>query len=369
MPRRTPTHGGEVSIALAREDDRAVVDARDNGAASSRRRRAGSSSCSCRYERRVAASRSHGGVGIGLSLVQRLVELHGGARSKRTAPARRGSDFSVRLPVLDGRMPAAADEGAAAPPPAGGGRVLVIDDDAHAAESLAMVLEMLGFPVAQAANLESAVRQARGFVPEVVVTDLAMPGADGYEVMRRLKTLPNWPAPATSRSAASASTRTSSARAAPASRSTSSSRSTRPSSSRRCVNCSARRAVPTGRQDESRRPAPVDRDRRVGRRRAGIAGARRRPAGRLPGAAAGRAHVGMHPSVLPALLEARGKLSASHAVDGEPLRAGHIHVAPPDHHMLVEGSSIRLSRGAKEHHSRPAIDPLFRRRRRRTAAA
>jgi two-component system chemotaxis response regulator CheB len=71
-------------------------------------------------------------------------------------------------------------------------------------------------------------------------------------------------------------------------------------------------------------------------------------------------HIGNRPSVLPALLQARGPLRAQHAVDGEPLRGGRIYVAPPDLHMLVEEDRVRLSRGAKENHSRPAVDPLFR---------
>ena len=71
-------------------------------------------------------------------------------------------------------------------------------------------------------------------------------------------------------------------------------------------------------------------------------------------------HVGSHPSILPALLARRGPLEATHASDGEPMRAGHIHVAPPDRHLLVDRHCLRLSRGPKEHHTRPAIDPLFR---------
>ena len=71
-------------------------------------------------------------------------------------------------------------------------------------------------------------------------------------------------------------------------------------------------------------------------------------------------HVGAHPSILPRLLSRSGALSATHAVDGEPYRPGHIHVAPPDHHLLVDGARLRLARGPKEHHARPAIDPLFR---------
>ena len=71
-------------------------------------------------------------------------------------------------------------------------------------------------------------------------------------------------------------------------------------------------------------------------------------------------HIGSHPSSLPALLSHCGPLRATHAGDGEPIAAGHIHVAPPDHHLLVDAGRLRLSRGPKEHHSRPAIDPLFR---------
>jgi len=71
-------------------------------------------------------------------------------------------------------------------------------------------------------------------------------------------------------------------------------------------------------------------------------------------------HIGHHHSVLPGLLKPKGPLAPVHAVDGAPLRAGQIVIAPPDQHLLVEGNHIRLSRGPKEHFSRPAIDPLFR---------
>jgi two-component system chemotaxis response regulator CheB len=71
-------------------------------------------------------------------------------------------------------------------------------------------------------------------------------------------------------------------------------------------------------------------------------------------------HVGSHPSLLPALLAKRGPLAATHAIDGEAMRAGHIYVAPPDRHLLVDQHCLKLSHGPKEHHARPAIDPLFR---------
>lgn len=71
-------------------------------------------------------------------------------------------------------------------------------------------------------------------------------------------------------------------------------------------------------------------------------------------------HVGAHRSMLPELMSARGWLRAIHPRDGQALQPGRIFVAPPDHHMLVEDGVVRISRGPKENHSRPAIDPLFR---------
>ena len=70
-------------------------------------------------------------------------------------------------------------------------------------------------------------------------------------------------------------------------------------------------------------------------------------------------HTGSHPSLLPQLISARSALPARHAVDGEPLLPGRIYIAPPDLHLMVEGDTARLHRGPKEHHTRPAVDPLF----------
>lgn len=71
-------------------------------------------------------------------------------------------------------------------------------------------------------------------------------------------------------------------------------------------------------------------------------------------------HIGAHRSDLPWLLSRAGSLPATHPVDGEAIRAGHIYVAPPDHHMLVEAGLVRLTKGPRENWARPAIDPLFR---------
>jgi two-component system chemotaxis response regulator CheB len=80
----------------------------------------------------------------------------------------------------------------------------------------------------------------------------------------------------------------------------------------------------------------------------------------LPAAVLIVLHVGTYRSVLPSLLSSRCPLPVRHAIDGEPLSAGRVWVAPPDHHLLVMDGRIGLNRGPKEHGSRPAIDPLFR---------
>lgn len=80
----------------------------------------------------------------------------------------------------------------------------------------------------------------------------------------------------------------------------------------------------------------------------------------LPAALFVVVHIGARRSTLPAILSAAGPLPAAWARDGEPIRPGRIHVAPPDHHLLVEPGRMRLSRGPRENRTRPALDPLFR---------
>lgn len=80
----------------------------------------------------------------------------------------------------------------------------------------------------------------------------------------------------------------------------------------------------------------------------------------FPAAVAIVLHIGSNSSVLPEMLNRRRRMPAKHAMHGEPLLPGRLYVAPPDHHLLVDDSSLVLTRGPKENHARPAIDPLFR---------
>ena len=77
-------------------------------------------------------------------------------------------------------------------------------------------------------------------------------------------------------------------------------------------------------------------------------------------------HIGRGQSFLPKILSRVTSLTCRHAIDGEPIQAQHIYVAPPDYHLLVRGRELSLSHGPREHHTRPAIDPLANRRSRHT---
>jgi PAS domain S-box-containing protein len=136
--------------------------------------------------------RSQGGLGIGLTLVRQLVEMHGGTVGAASAGLGKGSEFTIRLPVRVDEppgprmLPQEADVPVAAP----ARRVLAVDDNVDAVESLALMLRLQGQEVRVAYEAETAVALAEEFRPQVVLLDLAMPGLDGYEVARRLRRLP-----------------------------------------------------------------------------------------------------------------------------------------------------------------------------------
>ena len=136
-------------------------------------------------ERRL--DRSQGGVGIGLTLVRRLVELHGGTVEAFSPGLGRGSEFVVRLPLS-----AAATAGSVGPDNGEAAsltrrRVLVADDNRDAADSLALMLTMMGGEVHATYDGLTAVEAAAAFRPDVIVLDVGMPGLDGYEAARCIR--------------------------------------------------------------------------------------------------------------------------------------------------------------------------------------
>ena len=134
--------------------------------------------------------RSQGGLGIGLALVKRLVEMHGGSVAASSEGEGRGAEVVVRLPLapVDGAT-AAPRESKGQPAGFTPRRILVVDDHVNAADSLAMLLSMSGHEVRTAYDGHSGLEQAAQFKPEVIFLDLGMPGMDGYETARRVRQL------------------------------------------------------------------------------------------------------------------------------------------------------------------------------------
>ena len=121
--------------------------------------------------------RSQGGLGIGLTIAKRLVELHGGRIEVTSAGPGRGSEFTIVLPV---GVRTNATEDAPAVAPVTARRVLVVDDNADSAMSLSVLLEMEGHEVRAAGNGLAAMRELEQFDAQVVLLDLGLPGLDGY---------------------------------------------------------------------------------------------------------------------------------------------------------------------------------------------
>ena len=140
--------------------------------------------------------RAQGGLGIGLTIVRRIVELHGGAVSARSEGPGKGTALSVVLPLSTGAaasLPHPAGPAAAAAP--GAARVLVVDDNVDAAALLAEALSALGYQTLVAHDGPAALELARRERPEAVLLDIGLPVMDGYEVARQLLALSPLPAP------------------------------------------------------------------------------------------------------------------------------------------------------------------------------
>lgn len=137
---------------------------------------------------------SQGGLGIGLALVRRLVEMHGGSVTAHSDGPGCGSEFAIQLPLSVERTEAVtegANEGPAiAQDSALRRRILVADDNADALESLATLLALRGHEVYRAADGLSALESAQRYQPEIALLDIGMPQLDGYEVARRIRASP-----------------------------------------------------------------------------------------------------------------------------------------------------------------------------------
>jgi CheY-like chemotaxis protein len=178
--------GGRLKLTAELEDGQALVRVRDNGLGISADLLPHVFDLFTQGTRLL--DRSQGGLGIGLTLVKKLVELHGGTVQAFSAGPGQGSEFVVRLrPLSQGRRPGPSTASAGAVPAPRSLRLLVVDDNIDAAESLAMLLRLEGHCVRTAYDGPAAVQAAREELPEVMLLDIGLPGFDGFQVAQQLR--------------------------------------------------------------------------------------------------------------------------------------------------------------------------------------
>jgi PAS domain S-box-containing protein len=176
--------GGAITVTVRREQDDAVLRVADQGAGIS------AELLPCVFDLFVQGElnldRRLGGLGVGLSLVRRLVELHGGRVEAASDGPGRGSIFTVRLPAMV-NAPQPACESSEAPAGTPRRRILVVEDNADNREMMRILLETSGHEVHDAADGVSGVELAVRLEPDTVLIDIGLPGIDGYEVARQIR--------------------------------------------------------------------------------------------------------------------------------------------------------------------------------------
>jgi signal transduction histidine kinase/CheY-like chemotaxis protein len=175
--------GGQLALAACREGDAIVVRVRDNGTGIAAEMLPHVFELFTQID--VGADRPQGGLGIGLTLVRRLVELHGGGIVASSPGLGGGSEFVVRLPAS--AAPEVPDSAPAKEKPPTGRHVLVVEDSRDGRDSLATLLRLMGHRVDVAEDGPQGVEAALLGRPEVALIDIGLPGLDGYEVASRVK--------------------------------------------------------------------------------------------------------------------------------------------------------------------------------------
>jgi PAS domain S-box-containing protein len=187
------THpGGNIWVSATQVGDHVEISVRDDGIGILEEQLPRVLDMFTRTER--AKQHAQEGLGIGLALAKRLVEMHGGRITAKSAGSDKGSEFvvnlpiSVRPPIAEADAPGAKDEGPASPR----ARILVVDDNHDAASSLATLLAILGCDVAVAHDGGTALSLFQSFRPTLVLLDLGMPGMSGYDVARQVRSMPHF---------------------------------------------------------------------------------------------------------------------------------------------------------------------------------
>ena len=179
-------HGGHISLTAESHGGDVIVTVRDNGIGIAPDKLSSIFEMFSQVEQSM--QRSQGGLGIGLTLVKWVVEMHGGKIEAKSEGPDRGSEFVIRLPIVveDSDVPAPSPNEASA---AANSllRILIVDDNRDGANSLATMLRLLGNETRTVYDGEEALVAAAQFQPDVVLLDLGLPKLNGYEVCRRLR--------------------------------------------------------------------------------------------------------------------------------------------------------------------------------------
>jgi signal transduction histidine kinase/ActR/RegA family two-component response regulator len=180
--------GGRIAITAERDSGAVVVSVQDSGIGIPSQMLAHVFEPFTQLDRSL--ERSRGGLGIGLALARRLVEMHGGAIEAQSPGTGQGSRFIVRLPLSAQQTALQVDAPAAPVPAPGRSRLLVADDNSDSATSLSILLNDAGYDVRTAGDGAQALETAAQFRPDIVLLDIGMPKLNGYEVARHLRRQP-----------------------------------------------------------------------------------------------------------------------------------------------------------------------------------
>ena len=179
------TRGGHIELSATNGDGEVVVSVRDNGVGISADMMPRLFTLFSQAQ--PAMGRTEEGLGIGLTMVRALVNLHGGTVEARSEGVSRGSEFVVRLPVIQAVSAPSQPDATEDAVTSRGLRILVVDDNRDAADSCATMLELSGHQVRKAYNGTRALQLGDTFSPDVVLLDIGLPDLSGYEVARRIR--------------------------------------------------------------------------------------------------------------------------------------------------------------------------------------
>ncbi len=186
--RKYTDRGGRIEITVDQDGNRLVLRVRDDGIGIAPEMLSRVFDLFAQAER--ALDRSHGGLGVGLTVAQRIVELHSGRIEARSDGIGRGAELIVYLPIAPSPTGAVSASPRDTAPVGGRRRVLIVEDNVDAAETLAMLLELYGHEARVACDGETALAVASVNVPDMMIVDIGLPGMDGYEVARRVRLEP-----------------------------------------------------------------------------------------------------------------------------------------------------------------------------------